>query len=120
MCSKADPPKTANFLQYRKSNPLQHLLQQEDRRKTQRGAYPLVFSIESIVEDLPMSIAFWVSFSIISITLGPLVIIFGYLYFRRRGINKRELQSLRNDIAQIRDEIMEIKEQIADYIIKTH
>ena len=67
-----------------------------------------------------MSIAFWVSFSIVSITLGPLLIIFGYLYLRRRGVNKRELRSLQNDIAHIRAEIREMREQIADFIIKTH
>jgi len=57
---------------------------------------------------------------IAAIVLGPLVIIFGYLYSRRRGINKRELQALRNDMAQMRADIQEIKEQIADFIIRTH
>jgi hypothetical protein len=54
------------------------------------------------------------------IALGPLVIIFGYLYSRRRGINRRELQALRNDMAQMKADIQEIKEHIADFIIRTH
>ena len=52
--------------------------------------------------------------------LGTLMIIFGYLRWRRREINKEELQALRGDIAQIRAEIEDIKEQIADFIIKTN
>jgi hypothetical protein len=67
-----------------------------------------------------MPIVFVVFFFITAIVLGPLVIIFGYLYSRRRGINKRELQALRNDMAQMRADIQEIKEQIADFIIRTH
>jgi hypothetical protein len=92
----------------------------------QRGAYPPVFSVESnakFIEQrrgLPMSIVLVIFFFVTAIVLGPLVIIFGYLYSRRRGINKRELQSFRNDIAQMRADIEEIKEQIADFIIKTH
>jgi len=67
-----------------------------------------------------MHIVFLVFLFITAIVLGPLAIIFGYLYSRRRGINKRELQALRDDIAQMRADIGEIKEQIADFIIKTH
>lgn len=67
-----------------------------------------------------MNIVLVVFFFITAIVLGPLVIIFGYLHFRRRGINKRELQALRNDIAHMRADIEEIKEQIADFIIRTH
>jgi len=54
------------------------------------------------------------------ITLGPLFIIFGYLALRRRSINKRELQNIHNEIAMLRADIMDIKEQIADFIIKTN
>jgi len=67
-----------------------------------------------------MPIVFAVFFFLAAIVLGPLIIIFGYLHFRRRAISKRELQALRNDIAQIKAEIGEIREQIADFIIKTH
>ena len=66
-----------------------------------------------------MPIVIVVFLFIAAITLGPLIIIFGYLHFRRRAVNKRELEALRNDIAQIRMEIEEIKEQVADFIIKT-
>lgn len=60
-----------------------------------------------------------VLFFITAIALGPLFIIFGYLHLRRRSINKRELQELRNAISQIKSDIEDIKEQIADFIIKT-
>jgi len=67
-----------------------------------------------------MPIVFVVFFFITAIVLGPLFIIFGFLHLRRRSINKRELQNLHNDISQIRAEIGEIREQLADFIIKTH
>jgi hypothetical protein len=57
---------------------------------------------------------------IFMVVLGPLVVIFGYLLLRRRNINKRELQNLQNDISQIKAEIGDLREQIADFIIKTH
>jgi hypothetical protein len=66
-----------------------------------------------------MSILLSIFLFITAITLGPLIIIFTFLHFRRRAINKRELQSLRNEISQLRDDIGDIKEQIADFIIKT-
>lgn len=67
---------------------------------------------------MPIVIAVFIF--IMSIVLGPLVIIFSYLHFRRRSINKRELQAIRGELAQMRMEIADIKEQIADFIIKTH
>ena len=67
-----------------------------------------------------MPIVFAVFFFIAAIVLGPLFIIFGYLHLRRRSINKRELQNLYNDISQIKAELGEIREQLADFIIKTH
>lgn len=67
-----------------------------------------------------MPIVFVVFFFIAAITLGPLVIIFGYLYARRRTLNKHEVQALRNEMAHIRAELADIKDQIADFIIKTH
>ena len=67
-----------------------------------------------------MHIVIAVFMFVISIVLGPLVIIFTYLHFRRRSINKRELQAIRDELSQIRMEIADIKDQIADFIIKTH
>ena len=67
-----------------------------------------------------MSIISVIFLSMVTMVLGPLVIIFGYLHIRRRSINKRELQELRDDMARIRGDIEDIKEQIADFIIKTH
>lgn len=57
---------------------------------------------------------------IVAIVLGPLIIIFAFLHLRRRSINKRELDILRNIIMEMRAEIADIKEQIADFIIKTN
>ena len=67
-----------------------------------------------------MPIVFVVFFFIAASTVGPLLIMFGYLHFRRRAISKRELQDIRNDMAHMRRDIEDIKEQIADFIIKTH
>ena len=67
-----------------------------------------------------MNIVMVVFFFITAITLGPLVIIFGYLYSRRRTTNKRDLEEIRNEMAHIRTDIEEIKEHIADFIIQTH
>jgi cell division protein FtsL len=60
-----------------------------------------------------------VLFFVAAITLGLLLIIFGYLHLRRRSFNNRELQELRNAIMEIKSDIEDIKEQIADFIIKT-
>ena len=67
-----------------------------------------------------MSILFMIFFFVAVIVLGPLVIIFGFLFARGRTISKRELQSLRDEMAQVRMELADIKEQIADFIIKTN
>ena len=67
-----------------------------------------------------MSVMLVVFFFIAVIVLGPLVIIFGFLYTRGRTVNKRELQSLQVEMTQIRAEIADIKDQIADFIIRTH
>ena len=57
---------------------------------------------------------------IVAIVLGPLIIIFTFVHFRRRAINKQELQSIQSEIAGIRTDIEDIKEQIADFIIRTN
>ena len=67
-----------------------------------------------------MSIVLVVFFFIAVIVLGPLVIIFGFLYSKGRTVSKRELQLLRGEMAQIRAELADIKEQIADFIIRTN
>ena len=67
-----------------------------------------------------MSIVVIVFIFVTIITLGPLFIIFGFLAWRRRSISKRELQDIRSEIARIRADIMDIKEQLADFIIKTN
>ena len=61
-----------------------------------------------------------VLFFVTLIVLGPIVIGVAYSLLERRAISKKELQALRNDIARIRVDIEEIKEQIADFIIKTY
>ena len=55
-----------------------------------------------------------------AIVLGPLIIIFTFVHFRRRAISKQELQSIQSEIAGIRTDIEDIKEQIADFIIRTN
>ena len=56
---------------------------------------------------------------ITAIVLVPLIIIFTFVHFRRREINKRELQVIQSQISEIKVDIEDIKEQIADFIIKT-
>lgn len=67
-----------------------------------------------------MSVMLVIFVFIVAVVLGPLVIIFTFLHFRRRAINKQELQSIQSDIAGIRTDIEDIKEQIADFIIRTN
>jgi len=63
---------------------------------------------------------FVIFFFITVMALGPFAIIFGYLRSRRRSINKQELQHIQNDMARMRADIEDIKEQLADFIIRTH
>ena len=67
-----------------------------------------------------MAIVPMVFFFIAVIILGPLVIIFGFLYSRGRTVSKRELQLLREEMVQIKADIADIKDQIADFIIRTN
>ena len=68
-----------------------------------------------------MTEALFIVFGFISfIAVVPILIIFTYLHFRRRAITKQELRMLQNDISRIRADIEDIKEQIADFIIKTN
>ena len=66
-----------------------------------------------------MSVLVVVFLFISAIVLGPLIIIFTFIHFRRRAINKQELQVLQSQISEIRVDIEDIKEQIADFIIRT-
>ena len=66
-----------------------------------------------------MEIVVTVFLFITAIVLGPLIIIFSYLHLRRRAVNKREVQELQNQISQMRVDIEEINEQLADFIIRT-
>ena len=50
----------------------------------------------------------------------PILVIFTYLHLRRRTITKHEFSILQNEISRIRTDIEDIKEQIADFIIKTN
>jgi uncharacterized membrane protein (DUF106 family) len=54
------------------------------------------------------------------VVLGPILIGVIYSLLKHRAISKQELKALQNDIAHIRVDIEEIKEQFADFIIKTH
>ena len=58
--------------------------------------------------------------SITGTVVIPLIVIFSYLYFSRRAITKKELKTLQNDISLIKADIADIKEQIAEFIIKTN
>jgi len=53
------------------------------------------------------------------IVLGPLMIIFLFVHLRRRAVNKHELQALWDEIAAMKAEIDDLKEQLADFIIRT-
>ena len=58
--------------------------------------------------------------------LGPLVllIVLGAILYSslkaRNSTSNQEMQVLQNDISQIKTDIQDIKEQIADFIIKTY
>ena len=58
--------------------------------------------------------------SITGTVVIPIIVIFTYLYFSRRAITKKELKTLQNDISLIKAAIEDIKEQIAEFIIKTN
>ena len=58
--------------------------------------------------------------SIAGTVIIPILVIFTYLHLRRRTITKHEFSILQNEISRIRTDIEDIKEQIADFIIKTN
>ena len=53
------------------------------------------------------------------IVLGPVAILVTYLLLKHRA-TKRELQALRDDVAQMKAGIDDLREQVADFIIKTN
>ena len=63
-------------------------------------------------EAMIVSIVFFVMISV--------VIIFGIIAgaIKRRGASRKELQELREDISQMKTRIEEIREQLADIIIR--
>lgn len=67
-----------------------------------------------------MSVVFTVFCFITVIVLGPIIVIFTYLHFRRRAVTKQELRIIHEEISKIRLDIADIKEQIADFIIKNN
>lgn len=69
---------------------------------------------------MDVSVVFFVLSIIAIVVLGPIVSGIAYSLLKRRAITKRELEALRKDIAQIKVDMGEIKEQFADFIIKTH
>lgn len=58
--------------------------------------------------------------SITGTVIVPIIVIFTYLYFSRRAVSKKELKMLQSDISRIKSDIEDIKEQIAEFIIKTN
>lgn len=58
--------------------------------------------------------------SIVFIVMIAVVIIFGTIAgaIKRRGASRKELQALREDISQMKTRIDEIREQLADIIIR--
>jgi len=56
---------------------------------------------------------------IAAIVLVPMVIFtFAYLHMQRKA-NKKEFQAIQSEILQVRADIDDVKEQLADFIIKT-
>ena len=58
--------------------------------------------------------------SIVFIVMITVVVIFGTIAraIKRRGASRKELQELREDISQMKSRIEEIREQLADIIIR--
>ncbi len=58
--------------------------------------------------------------SIVFIVMITVVIVFGTIAgaIKRRGASRKELQELREDISQMKTRIEEIREQLADIIIR--
>ncbi|MDQ1327362.1 MAG: hypothetical protein QG641_642 [Candidatus Poribacteria bacterium] len=117
--------RSANSLQQKKWGSLQPLLQVEDRRECS-GAYPQLFCRDifccsigngGVIMNQALLIVFG---SITGTVVIPLIVIFTYLYFSHRAVTKKELRMLQNDISLIKADIEDIKEQIAEFIIKTN
>lgn len=108
----------------------------------QRGAYPPLFPLGPIAVPIGIGqIRHYVEFRgassmgivaipflfLLAVILGPLTILlvfatilFTSLRAKRQRASNQEFQILQNDIRQIKADIQDIKEQIADFIIKTY
>lgn len=110
----------------------------------QRGAYPPLFPLGPIAVPIGIGqIQHYVEFRgggassmgivaipflfLLAVILGPLTILlvfatilFTSLRAKRQRASNQEFQILQNDIRQIKADIQDIKEQIADFIIKTY
>jgi len=67
-----------------------------------------------------MSVLVIVFIFITAIVLGPIIIIFSYLHYRGRAVSRKELKLILDNLNEIKSDIADIKEQIADYIIKSN
>ncbi len=67
-----------------------------------------------------MPVVYVVFAFIITLVLGPIIVIFTYLHFRRRAVTKKELETIHNEMSQIRLDLADIKDQIAEFIIRTN
>ena len=73
--------------------------------------------MEGVIMNQALLIVFG---SIAGTVIIPLIIIFTFVYFSHRAVTKKELKTLQNDISLIKANIEDIKEQIAEFIIKTN
>ena len=100
------------------------MISQKEEIVQMLGAMPMDIFLAFFVQSQPAMlktglIELFVVSLIGVIILGPIAIAVTYLLLRRRAI-KQELQALRNDVAQMKAGVDDIKEQIADFIIMTN
>ncbi len=69
---------------------------------------------------MDISVALFVLSILFIVILGPIITGVTYSLLKRRAISRQELQTLQDNIAQIKSDIADIKEQFADFIIGTH
>ncbi len=69
---------------------------------------------------MDISVALFVLSIVFIVVLGPIITGVAYSLLKRRAISRQELQALQSTIAQIKSDIADIKEQFADFIIKTY
>lgn len=69
---------------------------------------------------MEISTVFFVLSLVTVVVLGPIAIGVIYSLLKRRAISRQELRALQDDISRIKADIEQIKEQFADFIIRTH